>query len=204
MVKVEVFSTDKEAQEWLKKSIYTNHDVVSSMISELLVRATVYRASPEFRRIHSLDLEGPFTKEETQLLCKGLKPEGKANSFVRLYSIVGMPYYGFTYASVNPYDSTIFNSYDSVKSLAKRVYQEVTKKEHEILGIKTVPMLYTILEPLPFPEEKREQVRKSADFQALTLEQRILCEQELEQYREKGLTPTETQALVLEYVKFCN
>ncbi|MDP3698136.1 MAG: hypothetical protein Q8R47_00965 [Nanoarchaeota archaeon] len=204
MVKIEVFSTTKEANEKLKIFIFKNGDAASSLVTELLVRGNIYRTSAEFGRVHPLDPDAPFTKEEMQRLCKNLRQKEKANSFVRLYSIVGINQYGFTYASLNPYDCNIFNSYDSVKSLAKRVHQEVTKEPYEVLGLKTVPVLYTILEALPLPEEKRQQVRESPDFQALTLEQKIACEQELDNYRDKGLTATEIDAFICEYVKFFN
>ena len=204
MVKVEVFSTGKEAQEKLNQFIFKNHDVVSSMVTELLLRATVYRASAEFKRSRLLDTDAPFTKKEAELLCKGLKQEGKANSFVRLYRLMEKNNYGFTYASVNPYDYAIFNSYDSVKSLAKRIHQEVTKPDYELLGLKSVPMLYTILEATTFPEKKRQQARELPEYRALTLEQKIICEQEFDKYLEKGLTTVEINSFIGEYAKFFN
>lgn len=203
MAKVEVFSTLKEAQRGLAIYFSRNNDVLMKIVTEFQARHDVYRRTAEFRRRHPENAHEPLNPEEILKLGKNLAKGEVATSLLKLYSI-NNSFYGFDYHMFD------FNNYihsepqDSLAKLAEEIQQHLQEDQNSILGISTVPLFYTILEPFTFSESTKKKVRLEKDYAELPLDEQRKVDLYLDQYVERGLTSKEIKVFVSSYGKFLN
>lgn len=203
MAKIEVFSTLKEARRGLAIYFSRNNDLLMKIVTEFQARHDVYRRTAEFKRRHPGSANEPLSQEEVLKLGQDLAKGEVATSLLKLYSI-NNSFYGFDYHMFD------FNNYihsepqDSLAKLAEEVRKQLKEDQNGILGISTVPLFYTILEPFTFSESTKKKARLEKDYTKLPLDEQRKVDLFLDQYVERGFTSKEIKAFVSSYGKYLN
>lgn len=203
MTKVEVFSTPEEANQKLTAYFTKNLKIMARILTELHDRHQAYRESAEFHQRHSGNKDAVLTPGETLKLSKGLGRGEAVTSLIKLYAL-DLHLYGFDYIVFNPENSIPFVPYHSIAGLTAAVREQIEQEKGGNIDLKNVPLFYTILKPFTHSEKNKQKVRKTSEYHSLSLENKLLVDQFLNNYLERGLTPVEIGEFVSGYVKFLN
>ena len=202
MAKVEVFSTLKEADQKLRIYFSKNADIVHKIFTELQARHTVYRQSADFNKRHAGDKNAALTVEELLLLSRGLGKGEVVTSLVKLYAFEQS--YGLDYTVFTPKDAITFIPYESIAALTASAREQIELEKGGNIGLKNVPLFYTVLEPFTYSGQDKRKAREAMKYDSLSLENKVILDHHLDTYLERGLTPTEIKEFVAGYVKFLN
>ena len=203
MTKVEVFSTFKEADERLRIHFSKNRDVVIGIFHELQARAEVYKQSADFKKLHPEEEETDFTAKEVILLSKGLGRGETATALIKLYSF-DLNYYGFDQMVFNPNNPLTCAPCDSIETVAEKVREQLKQEKSEHIGFRVEPVFYTVLEPFSYSEEDKRQAREILNYEALSLEDKLIFNNHVDEYVERALTMAEIKRFISGYTKFLN
>lgn len=203
MVKVEIFTTIKEADQKLKIHYSKNCGILINMLTEFQARHDVYSQSAIFHELHPKGKNSPLTKQEMQLLCKDLGKEEVLTCLVKLYAC-GLKPYNFDYGIYDPSDLTPELPQDSLETLAEKVHILLKEDNQGIISVKATPLFYTVRELYTFSVQEKIAARELLKYHSLSLEEKFRINKQLDSYVERSLTTEEIKEFTAGYTRFLN
>ncbi|MEK6905976.1 MAG: hypothetical protein AABX24_06245 [Nanoarchaeota archaeon] len=203
MVKVEIFTTIKEADQKLKIHYSKNRGILTNMLTEIQARRDVYGQSAKFHKLHPEGKNSQLTLQEMQLLCKDLGKGEVLTYLVKLYAC-GLKPYNFDYGIYDPNDLVPDLPQDSLEALAEKVHLLLKEDNQSIMGVKATPLFYTVRELYTFSVQEKITARELLNYQSLSSEEKFRINKHLDSYVERSLTTEEIKDFTLGYARFLN
>ena len=203
MVKVEIFTTVKEADRKLEKFYSKNLGILINMLTEIKARHDVYSQSANFHKLHPEGKDSPLTLQEMQLLCKDLGKGEVLTYLVKLYAC-GLKPYNFDCGIYDPSDLVPNLPQDSLETLAENVHLLLKEDNQSIISVKATPLFYTVRELYTFSVQEKIAARELLKYQSLSLEEKLTINKQLDSYVERSLTTEEIKDFTVGYARFLN
>lgn len=203
MVKVEIFTTIKEADQKLKIHYSKNISAVKRILTKTQTRCEEYCQSADFHNRHPEGKNSPVTMQEMQSLCKDLGQGEIITYLVRLYAC-GLKPYNFDYGLFDSNDLVPYLPQDSLEVLAEKVHLFLKEDNQNIMGVKATPLFYTVRELYTFSVQEKIAARELLNYQSLSLEEKLTLNKQLDSYVERSLTTEEIKEFTIGYARFLN